>query len=131
MPKRNPMLAVDIIVPTSKGVVLVRRANDPYKGRWALPGGFVHHGERVEDAARREAEEETGLKAKLQKIIGVYSDPKRDPRGHVVSICFLAEREGGELAAGNDAAEVRAFKDIPWKELAFDHAQMLRDAGFR
>lgn len=129
--KRGPLLTVDIIIPTSDGIVLVKRAREPYKGMWALPGGFVRYGERVEDAAMREAEEETGLKVKLRKLVGVYSDPSRDPRGHVVSVCFLAERVNGRPSAKGDAAEARIFRDIPWGELAFDHARILRDAGFR
>ena len=129
--RRQPSLAVDIIIPTSSGIVLVKRAHEPYKGKWALPGGFVHYGEKVEDAATREAKEETGLKVELGKLVGVYSDPNRDPRGHVVSVCFLAERVDSRPSAKGDAAEARIFKDIPWSELAFDHAGMLRDAGFR
>ncbi|MEM2907776.1 MAG: NUDIX hydrolase [Candidatus Hadarchaeales archaeon] len=128
--ERNPLLVVDIIIPTSEGVILIKRAREPYKGRWALPGGFVRYGERVEEAAVREAEEETGLKVRLKRLVGVYSDPNRDPRGHLVSICFLAERVSGELSTSDEAMEVRAFGKIPWQELAFDHAKMLRDAGF-
>lgn len=128
--KRGPSITVDIIIPTSDGIVLVKRAHDPYKGKWALPGGFVRYGEMVEDAAVREAEEETSLKVKLRKIVGVYSDPSRDPRGHVVSVCFLAARINGRLLAKGDAADARIFKDIPWGELAFDHSRILRDAGF-
>lgn len=128
--KRGPLLTVDVIIPTSDGIVLVKRAREPYKGMWALPGGFVRYGERVEDAAMREAEEETGLKVKLRKLVGVYSDPSRDPRGHIVSVCFLAEQANGRLSAKGDAAEARIFRDIPWGELAFDHARILRDAGF-
>jgi len=129
--KRGPLLTVDIIIPTSDGIVLVKRACEPYKGMWALPGGFVRYGERVEDAAMREAEEETGLKVKLRKLVGVYSDPSRDPRGHIVSVCFLAEQANGRPSAKGDAAEARIFRNIPWSELAFDHARILRDAGFR
>lgn len=131
MSKRNPMLATDVIIRCRGGVVLVRRKNEPYKGKWVLPGGFVRYGEKVELAAVREAEEETGLKVKLRGILGVYSDPKRDPRGHVVSVCFLASRISGKLKAASDAAEVKIFKKIPWKELGFDHANILKDAGLR
>ncbi len=128
-PKEQPSLAADVIIEAADGVVLVRRGNEPYKGAWALPGGFVEYGERVEDAARREVREETGLRIKLKRLVGVYSDPERDPRGHVVSVCFLGERTGGELKAASDAAEARVFKEIPWEELAFDHARILKDAG--
>lgn len=120
---------VDAVVKTEGGVVLVKRGREPYKGKWALPGGFVSYGEKVEDAAVREAREETGLNIKLIKLAGVYSDPKRDPRGHAVSVCFLADAVGGKLKAGSDAAEARVFKKIPWRELAFDHKAMLKNAG--
>jgi len=129
--KQHPMLVVDVIIRTSRGVVLIKRKNEPYKRRWALPGGFVHYGERVEDAATREAKEETGLRVKLGKLVGVYSDPTRDPRGHVVSVCFLAGRASGRLRASSDAQDVKIFKHIPWRELAFDHARILKEAGFR
>lgn len=125
------MLAVDVIIRDPGGVVLIKRKNEPFKGRWALPGGFVNYGERVEDAATREVKEETGLRVKLGKLVGVYSDPKRDPRGHTVSACYLARRAGGRLRASSDAQEARIFKLIPWRKLAFDHARILKDAGFR
>ncbi|MDI6643043.1 MAG: NUDIX hydrolase [Candidatus Hodarchaeaceae archaeon] len=128
---RKPILSVDVVVKVPGGVVLVKRKNEPYKERWALPGGFVRYGEKVEEAAKREVKEETGLVVKLQGPISVYSDPKRDPRGHVVSICFLAQRVGGRLKAASDASEVKVFRRIPRRELAFDHAQILKDAGFR
>lgn len=110
---------------------MVRRKNDPYRGKWALPGGFVEYGERVELAAAREALEETGIKVKLDGLLGVYSDPDRDPRGHTVSICFTAKWAGGKMRAASDAKEVGIFRKIPWKELAFDHAQILKEAGFK
>ncbi len=125
------MLVIDVIIRTLGGVVLVKRRNEPYKGRWALPGGFVCYGERVEDAASREVREETGLRVKLGELVGVYSDPKRDPRGHVVSVCFSARRAGGRLRASSDAQDVKIFKRIPWRDLAFDHARILKDAGLR
>lgn len=125
------MLATDVIIRYKGGVVLVRRKNEPYRGKWALPGGFVRYGERVELAAVREAREETGLKVKLRDLLGVYSDLKRDPRGHVVSVCFLVQRVGGKLKSASDTDEVKIFKRIPWEELAFDHANILKDAGLR
>ena len=128
---KSPALAVDVVIKTRDGVVLVKRRNEPYKGMWALPGGFVEYGEKVEFAAIREAEEETGVKVKIQKLLGVYSDPERDPRGHVISVCFLAKRVGGSLKAASDAKEVMIFKKIPWQKLAFDHAKILKDAGFK
>lgn len=129
--RRTPFLAADIIVRCRGGIVLVKRKNNPYKGKWVLPGGFVRYGEKVELAAVREAREETGLKVKLQRLAGVYSDPERDPRGHVVSVCFLARPVGGKLIAASDADDAKVFKKIPWEKLAFDHEKILRDAGFR
>lgn len=128
--RRQPSLAVDVIISSDAGVVMIKRGQGPYKGMWALPGGFVQYGEEVEDAAVREAREETGLRVRLRKLVGVYSNPKRDPRGHVVSVCFLGEKVSGELKSTKEVMEARVFEDIPWGKLAFDHAQMLRDAGF-
>ncbi len=130
MPKKGPALTVDIVIIRRDGsIVLVRRRNPPFQGEWAIPGGFVEYGETVEAAAVREAKEETGLDVELGKIIGVYSDPKRDPRGHVVSVCFLAREAGGELRADTDAKEAKSFASslLP-PRLAFDHARMLADA---
>jgi 8-oxo-dGTP diphosphatase len=129
--RKQPALTVDVIVRKGKGVLLVRRKNEPFKGRWALVGGFVEYGERVEEAARRECREETGLEVELERLVGVYSDPGRDPRGHVVSICFLARPVGGRLRGGSDAIEAKFLEEIPWDQLAFDHARILKDAGFR
>ncbi|WP_290900461.1 NUDIX hydrolase [Ferroglobus sp.] len=121
-------LTVDAIIPYEGGIVLVRRKNEPFKGKYALPGGIVEYGERVEDAAVREAEEETGLKCKIERLVGVYSDPNRDPRGHFVSICFILIPVGGELKAGSDAEDVKVFKLEELPELAFDHEKMIKDA---
>lgn len=128
---KNPLLAVDIVILCSDdSIILIKRKKNPYRGFWALPGGFVEYGERVEEAALREAWEETGLKVELDHLLGVYSDPDRDPRGHVISICFIAHKIGGKLKADTDASEVSKFK---WEELkkiklAFDHATILEDA---
>jgi len=109
---------------------LIKRKNPPYQGSWALPGGFVEYGETVEAAAVRESKEETGLEVELGEIVGVYSDPGRDPRGHIISICFFGNKTGGKLAPNTDAADVRYFKftEIPVTELAFDHKKILKDA---
>jgi 8-oxo-dGTP diphosphatase len=110
--------------------VLIKRKNNPYKGFWALPGGFVEYGETVESAAMRETKEETGLEVGLDRIVGVYSDPQRDPRGHTVSVCFLARKIQGNLKADTDAADVECFSlnDISGLELAFDHGKIIEDA---
>lgn len=123
---KTPMLAADALILFDGGVVLIRRENSPYKGSYALPGGFVEVGETVEEAVRREAREETGLDIVLLKLVGVYSKPDRDPRGHIVSICYLAEGRG-ELVAGSDARSAEVFDPEDLPPLAFDHAQIIRD----
>jgi len=121
-------LTVDAIIPYQGKIVLIKRLNEPYRGFYALPGGIVEYGERVEDAVLREVEEETGLRGKIHSLVGVYSDPDRDPRGHFVSVCFIVIPKGGELKAGSDAKEVGLFSldDLP--KLAFDHEKMIKDA---
>lgn len=112
-------------------VVLIKRLNNPYKDCWAIPGGFVDYGERVEDAAVREASEETSLEVELTKLVGVYSDPDRDPRGHTVSITYTARIIGGQLRSDSDAKDVK-FVDISElkdMDLAFDHNMILEDSG--
>jgi 8-oxo-dGTP diphosphatase len=123
----TPKLMVDVVIPAERGVVLIRRGREPFKGRWALPGGFVEVGETVEEAADREAAEETGLAVEVARLVGVYSDPDRDPRGHNVSVAFIARVLSGELSAGTDASEV-ALLDPDSVELAFDHQRIIEDA---
>ena len=123
----TPKLVVDVVIPSERGVVLIRRGSDPFRGRWALPGGFVEVGETVEEAAAREAAEETGLTVEVARLVGVYSDPDRDPRGHNVSVAFLVQVLSGELVAATDASEV-AVADPRTVELAFDHERIIADA---
>ncbi len=123
---RNPLPTVDVIIQTHPGsVVLIWRKNPP--PGWALPGGFVDYGESLEDAARREALEETGLEVALIRQLHTYSAPDRDPRHHTVSTVFTATAEGQPVGM-DDAAEARIFSvaDLP-EPLAFDHAQILSD----
>lgn len=123
----TPKLMVDVVIPSEEGVVLIRRGTEPFAGHWALPGGFVEVGETVEEAAIREAAEETGLAVEIARLIGVYSDPERDPRGHNVSVAFLVRVLSGELFAATDASEV-ASVDPSSVELAFDHRRIVSDA---
>ncbi len=121
---RNPTPTVDVIIETDAGIVLIERSNAPLG--WALPGGFVDEGERVEDAARREAMEETQLDVTLRALLYVYSDPGRDPRQHTMSTVFVA-RAAGTPSAGDDARAVAVFPLADLPELAFDHRQILDD----
>ena len=123
----TPKLMVDVVITSEEGVVLIRRGSEPFAGQWALPGGFVEVGETVEEAAIREAAEETGLAVEIARLVGVYSDPERDPRGHNVSVAFLARVLSGELSAATDASEA-ALIDPSSVELAFDHARIVHDA---
>ena len=122
---RNPLPTVDIIIELDEGLVLIKRKNFPFG--WALPGGFVDYGESLEDAALREAKEETSLDVELLSQLGAYSDPARDPRQHTISVVFIA-RAAGKPKAADDAAEVEVFSrsTLP-KDLAFDHAKILQD----
>ena len=124
---KTPLLAVDSVIFLEGGVVLIRRLNPPFNGCYALPGGFVEVGESTEEAVVREAKEETGLLIDLVGLVGVYSDPHRDPRGHVVSVCYFS-KGSGNLISGSDAesAEVFPLGDLPM--LAFDHDKMIGDA---
>lgn len=124
---RSPKVAVDGIVLYNKKIVLIKRKNPPFKGRYAIPGGFVEYGETTESALKREVREETGLNTEIIDLVGVYSDPDRDPRGHVISICYLALGEG-DLNADTDAESVNLFPVDNIPALAFDHNQMINDA---
>jgi 8-oxo-dGTP diphosphatase len=122
---RNPAPTVDIIIELRGGVVLIERANEPHG--WALPGGFVDYGESLEDAAVREALEETSLRVELKRQMHTYSDPARDPRSHTISTVFVAIGYG-DLRAGDDAAGAAVFtpETLPGN-IVFDHRQILED----
>jgi 8-oxo-dGTP diphosphatase len=126
---KTPLLATDcVVVDARRRVLLIRRGNPPFKGRHALPGGFVDVGETVEDACRRELMEETGVKAGKLRLIGVYSNPRRDPRAHSCSVAFLTRVRRAKAKAGDDAAAVEWIADWSKASLAFDHKQILADA---
>jgi 8-oxo-dGTP diphosphatase len=124
----TPLLAVDIIIELTqrpeRPIVLIERRNPPHG--WALPGGFVDVGETLEQAALREAEEETGLKVQLKALLGCYSNPERDSRGHTVSAVYVAQASG-EPHAGDDAGKVLTLDPLHPPVLAFDHALVLSD----
>lgn len=125
----TPLIAADAIIELldrpGRPIVLIERRNPP--AGWAIPGGFVDIGERIERAAVREALEETGLPVTLRALLGLYSDPARDPRGHTVTAVFVAEARG-EPRALDDARALGIFdpRALP-RPLAFDHAQVLAD----
>ena len=127
---RNPALTVDTIIADDDRILLIKRLNEPYRNHWALPGGFVEYGEMVETAAVREAREETGLDVELTELVGVYSDPDRDPRGHTVTVAYRARIVGGKLNSDSDAKDARFVTagQINSMDLAFDHKIILRDA---
>ncbi len=125
----TPLLAVDCVVFDAEDrLLLIQRANAPFRGLYALPGGFVDVGETVEQACRRELLEETGIKAGRLTLVGVYSDPTRDPRGHVVSPAFVTRIRKATAIAGDDAASAAWVARWRRLKLAFDHARIVRDA---
>lgn len=122
---RNPLPAVDIIIEIDNKIVLIERKNPPFG--WALPGGFVEYGESLEDAAVREAREETCLEVKNLQLVGCYSDPRRDDRMHIISTVY-AGRSFGVPHAADDAVHCALFtlQSLP-EPLCFDHARILAD----
>jgi 8-oxo-dGTP diphosphatase len=126
---KTPVVAVDIIIELldrpGRPIVLIERKHEPLG--WAIPGGFIEIGEPAEAAAVREAAEETNLEVTLQSLLGVYSDPNRDPRGHSVSIVYVATAAGAPVAM-DDAAAVGVYDlDKLPSQLSFDHAEVLAD----
>ncbi len=126
---RNPALTVDVVVIDGNKILLVKRGQSPHQGEWALPGGFVECGETSEAAAKREVQEETGIAIELSAILGVYSDPDRDPRGHTASVVFVGKMVSGQLQGGDDAADAKWYDidDLHEEQLAFDHGMIVQD----
>ena len=125
----TPLLAADVVIELTdqpnRPIILIQRKNPPYG--WAIPGGFVDVGETVEDAARREMKEEVSLNVELTGLLGVYSRPDRDPRGHTVTVIYTGEATGTPVAA-DDAQAVGCFTQATLPSpLAFDHAEVLDD----
>lgn len=124
----TPSLAADVIIELldepGRPIVLIERRNPPLG--WAIPGGFVDLGESIEQAAVREAKEETGLDVKLRALLGIYSDPRRDPRGHTVTAVYVAEAHG-RPKAGDDAKDAQPFDPLKPPALVFDHGIVLGD----
>ena len=121
----TPPVATDVIIEIGDRIVLIERLNPPHG--WALPGGFVDFGETVEQAAIREMREETSLEVELTDLLGIYSNPQRDPRGQTISVVYIG-RGRGELRAADDAKNAALFRpEQPPAPLAFDHATIVRD----
>lgn len=130
-PKTPALIADGAVFDPDGRVLLIRRKTEPFVGCYALPGGFVDIGETVEAACCREVEEETGVAVadSSLKLVGVYSDPDRDPRGHSVSVAFTTTLERAiEPKAGTDAASAEWITDWRAETLAFNHAEILADA---
>ena len=124
---KTPNLTVDGAVIKDDRILLIKRKNEPFKGKWALPGGFVEYGEKTEEAVVRETLEEAGVKTKVLGLVGVYSDPDRDPRGHTITIVYLLEMISGVVGSGDDAADARFFDIGSLPELSFDHDKIISD----
>lgn len=126
---KNPIPTVDAIIHKDSSILLVKRMRDPYKNCFALPGGFVNEGETVEEAIIREVYEETSLEVEPIDILGVYSDPKRDPRGHMLTVVFISLIVKGNPRAGDDAQGISwiPINKINEIEIAFDHNLLIQD----
>jgi 8-oxo-dGTP diphosphatase len=125
-----PSLTADIFIFDDEfNFILIKRKNDPYKDFWALPGGFVEYGESVEDAAIREAKEETSIDVELKELVNVYSKPDRDPRGHTITVAYIAKGDFNSRKADSDAKDIGIFSSDELDEIniAFDHAKIIKD----
>ncbi|MBE6503503.1 MAG: NUDIX hydrolase [Methanobrevibacter sp.] len=125
-----PSLTTDIFIyDNALNFILIKRKNDPYKDYWALPGGFVEYGESVETAAAREAKEETNIDVKLEDLVGVYSKPDRDPRGHTITVAYTARGDFNIKKAGSDAGDINIFskEKLDKINIAFDHEKIITD----
>ena len=125
--QRHPWVTVDGLVVHEGRLVAVVRRNPPFQGMPALPGGFVELGEATEAAVVREVREETGLETHVVRLVGVYSDPARDPRGHTVTAAYALEETGGVLRAASDAKGIQLLDPDHLPRMAFDHARIVAD----
>src|SRR5438552_6249865 len=124
--RSHPAVTVDGLVLVDGKLVAIRRRNDPFRGMPALPSGFVELGGTTVEAVVREVREETGLETRVKRLVGVFSDPNRDPRGHVISIVYELEATGGRLKAGSDAAAIERVNLSAVPVMAFDHNEIVR-----
>jgi 8-oxo-dGTP diphosphatase len=128
MTYQSPKITVDGVLFKDNEILLIQRKNPPFEGMWALPGGFVEYGETTENAVIREVKEETGLDTKISSLIGVYSDPNRDPRGHSISIVYILSKIKGDVIGGDDAAQAAFHSINALPTLSFDHDKIIKDA---
>jgi len=131
---KRPSITVDIVIfdgssDENKEFILIKRKNDPFKDQWAIPGGFVEYGETIENTVIREAKEETGIDIELGRLFNVYSKSDRDPRGHTITIVYLATGNIDDMKAGSDAKDARlcSFEELSSLRIAFDHEKILND----
>lgn len=131
---KKPSITVDTVIfdkssDENKKFILIKRKNEPFKDQWAIPGGFVEYGETVENAAIREAKEETGIDIELKELFNVYSKPDRDPRDHTITIVYLATGNINDRKAGSDAEDIMlcSFEVLSSLKIAFDHERILTD----
>ena len=123
----HPWVTVDGLVVQDGKLVGVIRRNPPFQGMPALPGGFVEVGETTETAVVREVQEETGLVTRVVRLVGAYSDPSRDPRGHTITVAYALEATGGTLRAASDAKGIVLLDPEHLPPIAFDHARIVAD----
>jgi len=127
---KYPRLTVDAFILDRRGrLLLIRRGRPPFEGSWGLPGGFCEWKEKTETCCAREAREETGLRVRVGELLGVYSDPNRDPRGHNVTVLYAAKPLSGRAKGGDDAADARWFEpsEVTSLEFAFDHGKIVSE----
>lgn len=127
---KNPSLTCDVFIyDDDLNFILIKRMNDPFKDCWALPGGFVEYGESVEDAAIREAKEETNIDVELEELVNVYSAPDRDPRRHTVTVAYTARGDLKTRKADSDAKDIDVFQveKLDSINIAFDHAIIIKE----
>jgi 8-oxo-dGTP diphosphatase len=125
-----PSITTDIFIfDDDLNFILIKRKNEPYKDCWAIPGVFVEYGETVENAAIREAKEETSIDVELMDLVNVYSKPDRDPRGHTITVAYTAKGNFADKKADSDACDISIFneKKIDEIDIAFDHKEIIKD----
>ncbi len=134
MKKQNIAVTVDAVIFYRKAdilnVLLIERKNDPFRNQWALPGGFLEENETMEEGAKRELEEETGLKIKKLQQVGAFGTPGRDPRGRTISIAYVGLIDAeAKVKASDDAVDAKWFNMNDLPDLAFDHSRIISEAN--